>query len=50
LENATSRVQENQEGLNLNATHRLLSYADVFNLVAEDIDKTFKNNEAQSSA
>jgi hypothetical protein len=46
LECATRRVQENQEGMNLNGTHQLLSYADDGNIVAENADTIQKNNEA----
>jgi hypothetical protein len=38
LEYSIWRVQENQMGLKLNGTHRLLAYADHVNLLSDDID------------
>jgi hypothetical protein len=44
LECASRRVHENQEGLNLNGTDQLLSYADDINIVGENIDTLQKNS------
>jgi methionine synthase II (cobalamin-independent) len=43
LEYTIRRVHEKQEGLKLNATHQLFSYADYVNIVGENIDTIKKN-------
>jgi hypothetical protein len=43
LEHAIRRVQENQEGMQLNGTHQLLAYSGDVNTVRENVDTIKKN-------
>jgi hypothetical protein len=45
LEYANRKVQDNQVGLKLNETHRLLAYADDVNLLGDNIDTINENTE-----
>jgi hypothetical protein len=42
---AIRKVQENQVGLKLKGTHQLLAYADVVNLLGDNVDTIKKNTE-----
>ena len=50
LEYAIRRVQVNQDGLKLNGTHQLLSYADYVNILGGSVDTVQKNAEALVAA
>ena len=49
-EYAIRRVQVNQDGLKLNATHQLLAYADDINILGGSVDTVKKNAEALVAA
>jgi hypothetical protein len=43
-------VQENQVGLKLNGTHKLLAYSDDVNLLGDNVDSIKKNTQTLSDA
>jgi hypothetical protein len=45
LEYDTRKVPENQVGLKLNGTHKLLVYSDIVNLLGDNVDTIKKNTE-----
>ena len=50
LEYAVRRVQVTEDGLKLNGTHQLLSYADDVNILGGSVDTVKKNAEALVAA
>jgi hypothetical protein len=47
LEYTIRKVQENQVGLKLNGTHQLQAYADVMNLLGDNMDTVKKNRKTK---
>jgi hypothetical protein len=50
LQHAISKVEENQEGLELNETHQLLEYVDDANILCENINTINEKREALTEA